>query len=91
MTSYVGLAIVAVFIAAMQGFNWYRIAKLRRLGQYPEPGKATMADVEQLLKMDSRALAVRCYREIHGCSLRQASEAVQGLASKDQLAHRNHI
>ena len=50
----------------------FQLAKLRRSGRYPQRGKATMADVERLLSTDSRGLALRCYREIHVCSLRQA-------------------
>jgi hypothetical protein len=82
MTFFVWMAIGAVLLGAVQGFNSLHLAKLRRTGDYPEPGKATMADVERLLNMGSRVMAVRCYREIHACSLRQASEAVHALSTK---------
>ena len=56
-----------------------KLAVLRRSGQYPQPGQATMGDVERLLKDGKRVWAVRCYREIHGCGLRQARDAVAAL------------
>jgi len=40
-----------------------------------------MADVERLLKQGLPVLAIRCYREIHGCSLREAKEAVASIAA----------
>jgi len=83
MTFFVCLAtIIGILLGAAQAFSLFHLARLRRSGHYPERGKGTMADVEQLLKMGSHGLAVRCYREIHTCSLRQASEAVRVLSSK---------
>jgi ribosomal protein L7/L12 len=83
MTFFAWVALImVVLVGATEVFNALHIAKLRRSGRYPERGKATMADVERLLNMGSRVLAVRCYREIHGCSLREASEAVSTLAIK---------
>jgi hypothetical protein len=76
------VAIGAVLLGGAQAFSSFHLAKLRRSGHYPERGKATTADVERLLSMGSRGLAVRCYREIHACSLRQASEAVHALSTK---------
>lgn len=78
--------IMVVLIGAAQVFNSLHIAKLRRLGRYPERGKATIADVERLVNMGSRGLAARCYREIHACSLREASEAVHALSTNRQEA-----
>lgn len=59
-----------------------RLARLRRSGRYPRRGEATMADVERLLRSGSRVWALRCYREVHGCSLRQAREAIDALLVK---------
>jgi hypothetical protein len=58
----------------------------QRSGRYPERGKATMADVERLLHMGPPELAMRCYREIHVCSLRQAKEAVDALRIEHESA-----
>lgn len=82
MTFFVWVAVGAVLLGAAQAFSSFQVAKLRRSGHYPQRGKATMADVERLLNMGSRGLAVRCYREIHRCSLRLASEAVHALSTK---------
>lgn len=90
MTFFVWVAIGALLLAAAQAFISFHLAKLRRVGHYPERGKAAMADVEQLLNMGSRGLAVRCYREIHACSLRQAGEATHALSTKGKSVRRNH-
>ncbi len=58
--------------------NWLQLAKLRRAGDYPHAGQATMADIIRL-KDEGRA-AVRCYRKIHHGGLREASEAVRNLS-----------
>jgi hypothetical protein len=58
------------------------MSKSKRAGRYPQRGKATMADVERLLSSGSRMWALRCYREIHGCSLRQAREGMDALLVK---------
>jgi len=60
----------------------FQLAALRRTGQYPMRGKAVMADVERLLKSGERSWAIRCYREIHACSLRQARNAVAALVKQ---------
>lgn len=60
-----------------------RLTLLRRSGQYPQPGKAVLADVERLLKSNKYVWAVRCYREVHACSLREATEAVKRLQLSD--------
>jgi hypothetical protein len=70
------LVIGAQLLAAVQ------LAALRRAGHYPMRGQAVMADVERLLKSGHRSWAVRCYREIHACSLRQARDAVETLAQR---------
>jgi hypothetical protein len=82
MTFLALVAIIVVLFGAAEAFSSFHMAKLRRSGRYPERGKATMGDVERLLKTGSPVWAVRCYREIHGCSLRQANEAVRALSTK---------
>jgi hypothetical protein len=78
---WVAVAALLLIIVA-HALTSFQVARLRRSGRYPQCGTATMADVERLLKMDARVLAVRCYREIHGCSLRQANDAVGALVAK---------
>lgn len=74
--------VALVFTIGSQLFVSLQLAKLRRSGEYPQPGKAMMADVERLLKGGLRVWAIRCYREIHACSLRQARDAVDALSAK---------
>lgn len=80
MTFSLWMALLALgFIVVAYLATRLQLALLRRSGQYPPPGQATMADVERLLKDGKRVWAVRCYRELHGCSLRQARNAVAAL------------
>jgi hypothetical protein len=59
-----------------------KVSKLRSSGLYPPLGQASMADVERLLKHGLPVWAIRCYREIHHCSLHQAKEAVASISGK---------
>jgi len=45
----------------------------------PAPGKATMADVERLVRAGEHLAAMRCYREIHPVSLAEAQKAIDDL------------
>ena len=79
------LVVIGVAIVFVVGSHLYTttiISKLRQSEVYPQVGQATMADVERLEKQGLFVLAVRCYREIHGCSLRQANKKVFGDATK---------
>jgi len=73
------IAIAILFVVGSHLYTSVTISKLRRSGVYPMAGQATMADVERLKTQGLPVWAVRCYREIHGCSLRQAKESVQNL------------
>ena len=57
----------------------YVDASARRSGLIPSTGRATMADVERLARAGERIYAIRCYREIHRCSLADAKKAVDAL------------
>lgn len=85
MTLYEKIAVAGVLlVVAAHALTSFHVMLMRRAGRYPRRGQATMADVERLLDTDSRGYAVRCYRDIHRCSLRQASEAVRALAESRQ-------
>lgn len=73
------IAISILFAVGSHLYTTVTLSKLRQSGVYPMAGQATMADVERLKKQGLPVWAVRCYREIHGCSLRQAKESVQNL------------
>lgn len=78
---------VAALVFSFHLSNLAQLAQLRRSGLYPPAGQASMADVERLLNRRLPTLAMRCYREIHGCSLREAKEAVEGMATRDEMGN----
>lgn len=83
MNLFLWLVLAALlFIIAAQLITTFQLASMRRSGLYPQRGKATMADVERLLDSGARVWALRCYREIHRCSLRQAKEQIDALLAK---------
>ncbi len=48
----------------------------RKNGQYPMPGQVTTADIERLVADGQTVLAMRAYRELHRCGLKQAKKAI---------------
>lgn len=52
------------------------LPRLRREGILPEEGKATMEDVQRLVKMGRTTLAISVYRSLTGAGLKEAKEAV---------------
>ncbi len=52
---------------------------LRRDGLYPAAGQAGPADIRKLVQSGRWAWAMRCHREVHGSSLREAREAVHAM------------
>lgn len=73
--------ILVVIVLGLHISTLLHLARLRRVGLYPKAGQATMADVEHLLRSGLSVWAIRCYREVHGCSLRQAKQAVANLSA----------
>ncbi len=69
----------ATFAVGSHLFSLWQVARLRRSGVYPQAGNATMADVMRLKNRGLSVWAIRCYREIHCCSLREAKEGVDRL------------
>ncbi|MCD6050734.1 MAG: hypothetical protein K0Q55_2137 [Verrucomicrobia bacterium] len=60
--------------------HWQRIRSLRRQGVYPQPGQASMSDVERLVKAGHRIEAMVCYRELFPkAGLAEAKETVDAL------------
>lgn len=71
--------VLLAFVLASLIYTKTTLAGLRRKGIYPQAGQASMADVARLKKLGLTAWAMRCYRDIRRCSLRQAKEAVDAL------------
>ncbi|MGB9108909.1 MAG: hypothetical protein WCC39_09500 [Telluria sp.] len=85
MTMYEKIVIAGLLLVIVaHALTSIHVMWMRRAGRYPQRGEATMADVERLLDRGANGYAVRCYREIHRCSLRQASEAVRALVESRQ-------
>lgn len=57
-----------------------KVSKLRRAGLYPLPGKGSIKDVRDLIKNNEPIMAIKCYREIFSCSLKDAKAAVDTLS-----------
>lgn len=80
MTLVYLLAALAAIALAIHAYSTYRLTKLRAAGIYPQVAAATPADVGRQIKAGFPVLAVRCYREVHHCTLRQAKDAVQAIS-----------
>jgi hypothetical protein len=48
----------------------------RKNGQYPIPGHVKAADIQRLVADGQTSLAMRAYRELHRCGLKQAKKAI---------------
>lgn len=73
------LGLIGMALSIAHIWTHLRIMVLRAKGIYPQAGQASDADVKQLLQSGHRILAMRCYREVHGCSLREAQAVVAKL------------
>jgi ribosomal protein L7/L12 len=77
--SYLDLAGILILVFFL-GRASKSVAAPQDTGFYPAPGKATMADVERLLRLGYKVSAVRCYREINQISLTEAKRRVEDMA-----------
>jgi ribosomal protein L7/L12 len=57
-----------------------KIKTLRAKGIYPPGGMEKQEDVLRLLKCGEKVMAIRCYRNVHKVSLKEAKEKVELLA-----------
>jgi hypothetical protein len=48
----------------------------RKNGQYPMPGHVKTVDIQRLVAEGQTSLAMRAYRELHRCGLKQAKKAI---------------
>jgi hypothetical protein len=75
----VGLVSLGIFLARM-GTGGLR--KARRSGLYPPPGMGSESDVERLVLQGEMLLAIRLYREIHDCGLKEAKAGVEEITAR---------
>lgn len=78
---WIGLGTAGLVVLAW-AFMSLREFTIRKSGDLPAPGKATMADVQRLIRADQLISAIKCYREIHQIGLAEAKEAVEALAKE---------
>ena len=83
------MSVAAIFLlltfAALMGsqlLSGLSVAWARRSGLYPRRGQATDADIHRLIQSGNRSLAMRCHREVHGSTLRQARHEVDAVAAQ---------
>jgi ribosomal protein L7/L12 len=74
--SWIVLGLAAAVIAAFV-FALRRDPVVSHSGILPQDRKATTSDVEGLVKAGRQLDAIRCYREIHHCSLIEAKDAIE--------------
>ena len=68
-----------ILLAAIVFAPRIHIAWLRSSGVYPRAGQAKPEDVQRLLWSGRTALAMRCFRELHGCNIKQAKAAIEAM------------
>ena len=71
----VGFAVLLLIL----GLAWRRGGTAQSREPEPPRGQATAADVERLVQAGQLISAIRCYRELHGCSLLEAKQAVEAM------------
>ena len=74
-----------ILLAAIVIAPSIHIAWLRASGVYPRSGQAKPEDVQRLLSSGRSVLAMRCFRDLHGCSLKQAKAAIEAMQQEAGL------
>lgn len=72
---YLVAALLLVFCIA-EVRQRLKIHFARKNGQYPMPGHVKTVDIQRLVADGQTALAMRAYRELHRCGLKQAKKAI---------------
>lgn len=78
------IAVMIALFVALAGsllFSRVHVVRVRRSGLYPQRGQATDADIKRLIQSGRKGLAIRCHREVHGSSLKQAKHELEALAA----------
>ena len=71
--------LLIVLLVVVKLFQYCKITHFRRKGIYPRKGNTTTEDVVRLAASGKRILAIKAYREINRCSLKEAKKAVDAL------------
>ncbi|WP_375758656.1 hypothetical protein [Corallococcus exercitus] len=80
--SFLALLVIAVFVGALAGF-WWRSANRERpadadppTARSPEEGEVVLAE---LIESGQMIDAIKLYRHLHGCGLKDAKDAVEAM------------
>jgi ribosomal protein L7/L12 len=71
-------AVIAAFIFALR-----RDPVVNDSGILSQDKKTTTPDVESLVRAGQKIDAIRCYREIHHCSLVEAKDAIENYSRQN--------
>ncbi len=77
LAAFLGLPALAIALLMLRSRPGLQAA--RASGLYPPAGQGSDADVAALMGRGEKLLAIRLYRELHGCGLKEAKEAVEAL------------
>ncbi|MFQ5512311.1 MAG: hypothetical protein ACE5EO_10735 [Candidatus Krumholzibacteriia bacterium] len=76
------VAIIIAGLFILDASNKWQKRRARESGIYPPPGQGTDADVERLVRLRRKMMAIKLYREIHSVDLKQAKDAVDEIARR---------
>ncbi len=78
LPALVALGLIGLYGMARRG-RARKVEALERSGLLPRDGEATMEHVRALVRAREMIEAIKLYRTIHGCGLKEAKEAVEKL------------
>ena len=76
--AWIALGVIGLFFFARRG-RARKVEALERAGLLPRDGEATMEHVLALVRAREMLEAIKLYRTIKGCGLKEAKEAVEKL------------
>lgn len=84
MTLVYILVALILFFALATFHSRIKLYRARKNGKYPLRGQVQKDDVLQLVSDGQTAFAMRAYRELHHCGLREAKKAIQQIKKEQQ-------
>ena len=71
---------IALLLLIMNFRSNARFKTAQRSGLYPPPGHGNDEDVLRLIQAKQKLLAIKLYRELHNCGLKEAKDAIDVMA-----------
>ena len=78
LPAWIALGVIGLYGMARRG-RARKLEALERSGLLPRGGEATMEHVRALVQARELIEAIKLYRTLHGCGLKEAKEAVEKL------------